>query len=66
MSQSVSDAYVHQNVTSGGDEPIMLNVVQPDGKTRFILCVHIGKKIELFNAATQRAVWVANLASLCG
>lgn len=61
----LTDALIYQNVTSGGDEPLLINVTHPDGVTRYIFSVHIGKYIELWDAKNNRPVWKANLASLC-
>lgn len=63
--ERLADAVVYQNVTDyDGDEPILFNVTLPDGR-RYIFSVHIGKKIELYDAVSQRAVWVADLTSIC-
>lgn len=63
--ERLADAVVYQNVTDyDGDEPILFNVTLPDGR-RYIFSVHIGKKIELYDAVSQRPVWVADLTSLC-
>ena len=63
--RGLTDALIYQNVTSDGDEPLLINVTHPDGVTRYIFSVHIGKYIELWDAKNNRQVWKANLASLC-
>ena len=62
--QGLSDALIYQNITAGGDEPILINVTATDGR-RYILSAHLGKSLELWDGTTKRSVWKADLSSLC-
>lgn len=63
--QGLSDAFMYQNMTTGGDEPIMVNVTLPDGSTKYIFSIHTGKAIELFDANARKTLWKADLSSIC-
>ena len=56
---------MYQNMTAGGDEPIMVNVTLPDGSTKYIFSIHTGKAIELFDANARKTLWKADLSSIC-
>ena len=62
--QGLSDALIYQNITAGGDEPILINVTATDGR-RYILSAHFDKSLELWDGTTKRSVWKADLSSLC-
>lgn len=63
-SAGIKSANISQNVTAGGREPIMIRV-QADNGADYALCIHLDKTIELYDYASKRPVWSANVASLC-
>ena len=52
---------IYQNVSSGGDEPIMIQAVHPDGH-RYVFSVYKeAKRIQLWDGTANKAIWTANL-----
>lgn len=64
MDTGITSAYISQNVTAGGKEPIMIRV-QTDNGADYALCIHIDKTIELYDYANRSTVWSANVGSIC-
>lgn len=65
FSARIESATLAQNVTSGGEEPIMVRIKTDDPSHDYALCVHKSKKIELYDYVSKKSVWSANLTSLC-
>lgn len=64
MGAGIKSANILQNVTSGGREPIMIRV-QANNGADYALCIHLDMTIELYDYASKRSVWSANISSLC-
>lgn len=65
FSAHIESATLSQNVTAGGEEPIMVRIKTDDPNRDYALCVHKSKRIELYDYVAKRSVWSANLTSLC-
>lgn len=65
FSAHIESATLSQNVTAGGEEPIMVRIKTDDPSHDYALCVHKSKRIELYDYVAKRPVWSANLTSLC-
>ncbi len=65
FSARIESATLAQNVTSGGEEPIMVRIKTDDQSHDYALCVHKSKKIELYDYVSKKSVWSANLTSPC-
>ena len=65
FSAHIESATITQNVTTGGEEPIMVRVKTDDPSHDYALCVHKSKRIELYDYVAKKSVWFADLTSLC-
>lgn len=65
FSAHIESATLSQNVTAGGEEPIMVRIKTDDPSRDYALCVHKSKRIELYDYVSEKSVWSANLTSLC-
>lgn len=65
FSAHIESATLSQNVTSGGEEPIMVRIKTDDQSHDYALCVHKSKRVELYDYVSEKSVWPANLTSLC-
>ena len=59
--KNLQSADIYQNVSNGGDEPIMIQAIHPD-EHRYIFSIYKeAKRIQLWDGTANKAIWTANL-----